>query len=83
MITFEPDQPLQEDLEPLLAAGLPVWVQADFARYRRKVINFCRQRGWDYSISLTDGRKRGPVLHQLEGLPERAWTDIGLCEEAV
>ena len=33
-------------------------------------------------MSLTDDGKRRPVLSQLEGLPESAWEDIGLGEEA-
>ena len=39
--------------------------------------------GWDYSISLTHDGWKKPVLEQLEGLPDSAWTDIGMEEEAI
>ena len=59
-----------------------MWLRADNAYYRGKLVEFCRERGWDYSISLTDDRKRGSVLEVLEGLPESAWEDIGMGEQA-
>ena len=40
-------------------------------------------RGWDYSIGVTNDRWCRPVLDRLEGLPDAAWTDIGLEEEAI
>ena len=33
-------------------------------------------------MSLTDRRKRAPVLDVIEGLPEEGWTDIGMGEDA-
>ena len=73
---------LEHDVAPLLPEGTPVWLRADNAYCRGKLVGFCRERGWDYSISLTDDRKRGPVLEVLEGLPESAWEDIGMGEQA-
>ena len=73
---------LELDVAPLLPEGMPVWLRADNAYYRGKVVEFCRERGWDYSISLTDDRKRGSVLDQIEGLRESAWEDIGMREDA-
>ena len=43
----------------------------------------CAGRGWGYSISVTHDGWRRPVLEQLEGLPDSAWTDLGMEEEAI
>ena len=74
---------LERDVAPLLPDGTPVWLRADSAYYRGKLIAYCRGRGWDYSVSVTDPRKRAPVLDGIDDLPDAAWTDIGLGEEAV
>ena len=66
----------------MLPAGTPVWLRADNAYYKGDLVRLCAERGWDFSISLTNDRWRGPVLEQLEGLPDSAWTDIGMEEEA-
>ena len=73
---------LDSDVAPCLPEGTPVWLRADNAYYRGELIAWCRERGWDYSISLTHARKRAPVLDVVEGLPEDGWTDIGLGEDA-
>jgi hypothetical protein len=73
---------LEQDVTPLLAAGTPVWVRADNAYYRGDFVRYCQQQGWDYSVSVTHDSYRRPVLEVLEGLPERAWTEIGLGESA-
>ena len=73
---------LADDVIPLLPADTPVWLRADNAYYRGDLIRFCVEQGWDYSISLTHDNNRRPVLRQLEGLPERAWSDIGQGESA-
>ena len=36
-----------------------------------------------HSINLTNDRWKGPVPEQLEGLPDAAWTDTGMEEEAI
>ena len=64
-------------------AGAPVWLRADNAYYKGALIRACAARGWDYSISVTNDGWRQPVLEQLEGLPDSAWTDIGMDEEAI
>lgn len=74
---------LARDVVPLLPAQTPVWLRADNAYYRGQLVRWCRERGWDYSISLTHAVKRRPVLDQIEGLSDSAWTDIGLGEEAI
>ncbi len=63
--------------------GAPVWLRADNAYYKGELVRECAARGWDYSISLTHDGWRKPVLEQLEGLPDSAWTDIGMEEEAI
>jgi len=73
---------LDQDVAPLLAADTPVWARADNAYYRGEFVRYCREQGWDYSVSVTHDSYRRPVLEVLEGLPERAWTDIGLGESA-
>ena len=63
--------------------GTPVWLRADNAYYKGDLVRTCAARGWDHSISLTNDTWRRPVLEQLEGLPDTAWTDIGMEEEAI
>ena len=67
----------------MLPAGTPVWLRVDNAYYKGELARPCAERGWDYSISLTNDRWRGPVLEQLEGLPDSAWTDIGMEAAAI
>lgn len=73
---------LEQDVAPLLPHGTPVWLHADNAYYRRGLIDFCLERGWDYSISVTHGTYKRPVLEAIEDLPEEAWEDIGFGESA-
>ena len=63
--------------------GTPAWLRADNAYYKGDLVRECIARGWDYSISVTHDGWRKPVLEQLEGLPDSAWTDIGMEEEAI
>ncbi len=67
----------------MIPEGVPVWFRADNAYYKGDLVRECAKRGWDYSISLTHDRWRRPVLAQLEGLSDSAWTDIGMEEEAI
>ena len=57
-------------------------MRADNAYYRRDFAGYCRERGWDYSVSVTHGVYHRPILDVLEGLDETAWEDIGLRESA-
>lgn len=72
-----------DEMAPLFQADDPVWLRLDHAYYRGELVHYCQDHGWDYSISLTDPRKRQPVLEQIEGLAEGAWQDIGLGEQAL
>ncbi|MDE0225404.1 MAG: transposase [Gammaproteobacteria bacterium] len=67
----------------MVPAGTPVWLRADNAYYQGALVGECAARGWDYSISVTHDGWRKPVLEQLEGLPDAAWTDLGMEEEAI
>lgn len=67
----------------MVPAGTPAWLRADNAYYKGDLVRVCAARGWDYSISLTNDTWRRPVLEQIEGLPDAAWTDIGMEEEAI
>ena len=73
---------LDRDVAPCLPEGTAVWLRADNACYRGERVAYCRERGRDYSVSLTDRRKCAPVLDVIEGLPEEGWTDIGMGEDA-
>lgn len=67
----------------IIPAGTPVWLRGDKAYYKGHLVRECAARGWDYSISVTHNGWKRPVLEQIEGLPDAAWTDIGLEEEAL
>lgn len=73
---------LERDVAPVIPAGTPVWARADNAYYRGSFIRYCAERGWDYSVSVTNETYRRPVLEVLEGLSEDAWEEIGLGESA-
>ena len=64
-------------------AWIPVWVRVDNAYYSRGFAEFRHGRGWDYSVSVTHPNNKALVLAQLQGLPESAWEDVGLCKRAV
>jgi len=71
-----------EAVSPWIDRDTPVWVHVDNAYYSHNFVDFCHARGWDYSVSVTHDGFRRPVLDSIEGLPDEAWTDIGLGEEA-
>ena len=74
---------MESDVVPLLPEGTPVGVRADNAHYSRRFVEFCRKQKWDCSVSVTHPNNKAPVLAQLQGLPESAWEDVGLCGDAV
>ena len=73
---------LESDVEHLLPEGTPVWVRADNAYYAKSFAKHCKERHWDYSISVTHPKFKAPVLEMAEGLPKSAWEDIGPREQA-
>ena len=54
------------DVSGLVPPGTPVWVRADNACYRGELAQYCQQRGWDYSISLTNSRNQAPIARRLQ-----------------
>ena len=70
---------LLERTAEVLPEGAPVWLRADNAYYKGELVRLCAGRGWDYSHD----QWRKPVLDQIEGLGDEAWTDIGMEEEAI
>ena len=81
-VTVGWQEQLENDVAPLLNDDTPVWLGMDNAYYNKDVIHYCQDKAWDYSVSLTDRRKRQPVLEQIEGLRDDAWHDIGMGESA-
>ena len=53
---------LSEDLAPLMGPDTPVWVLMDDAYYRGSLVQWLRDRGWDYSMSVTHPRNKGPIV---------------------
>ena len=74
---------MESDLVPLLPERTPVWVRTDNDYYGGPFVRFCRKQGWDCSISVAHPNNKAPAPAQLQGLPESAWEDVGLCEEAM
>ena len=67
---------LEKDVAPLLSASDSVWVRADNPYYNRNFVNYCNEKGWDYSVSVPHVTWKDPLLEQVEGLPASAWTDL-------
>ena len=72
-------------MDTLPLGGLPEW--ADAAYYCKELVEACQQRGWDYSVSVTDPRKKVPLLcivNEMK-LEEGEWEplDEGGCEREV
>ena len=53
---------------PLLTADSPVWLRADNAYYCGVLSAPCRERAWDYSISVTDSRNKGRLLRVVQAM---------------
>ena len=74
---------LEKDVAPLLPPGTRVLLRLDNAYYKGELVAFCEERGWDYTISVTHGKYREPVLRKAKGLRPGAWRKIGKGERAV
>ena len=57
---------LVADVDAVPLGGLPVWAPADAAYYCKEFVEACQERGWDYSESVTDPRKKVPLLRILK-----------------
>lgn len=67
---------LLEETAAMLGEGHPVWARFDNAYYRKEVVEFCRGRGWDYSISVTNKTFKRPLREVMEGFTEADWEAI-------
>lgn len=69
---------LERDVAPLLGEAAGVWLRADSAYYCHELVAYCRQRGWDYSLSVTDPRQKAPLLRIVEAvqLAEAEWVAL-------
>ncbi len=53
---------LDQDVAPWLTGRQPVWLRADSAYYCQDLASYCRRKGWEYSVSVTDPRQKAPIL---------------------
>ncbi len=53
---------LDQDVAPWLTGRQPVRLRADSAYYCKDVASYCRRKGWEYSVSVTDPRQKAPIL---------------------
>lgn len=77
---------LLEESAPLLFDAGDVWARMDNAYYRGEVVSFCRQMGWDYSISVTHDTYKAPLKRRAWAVPDWEWeaiTDDGTEEATV
>lgn len=63
--------------------GHKVWARCDNAYYRREFVREVEANGWDFSISVTSGTYKKPLLEETESLPDDAWEAISSTEDAV
>ncbi len=66
---------LDRDVAPLLTGRQLVWLRAAGAYYCKDLVSYCRRKGWEYSVSVTDPRQKAPILHLAAamGLREDEW----------
>lgn len=67
---------LLDETASVIGEGRPVWARFDNAYYRKEVIESCRSRGWDYSISVTSETYKRPLREQMSDLEEGDWEAV-------
>jgi hypothetical protein len=67
---------LLEETSSLIGKGHPVWARFDNAYYRKEVVESCRSRGWDYSISVTSETYKRPLREMMSDFCESDWEAI-------
>ncbi len=69
---------LDQDVVPWLTGRQPVWLRADSAYSCQDLVSYCRRKSWDYSVSVTDPRKKAPILRLAAamGLREDEWEPL-------
>ena len=74
---------LEADAMPLLSGESGGWVRADNAYYKGDLVNYCRARGWDYSVSVTNDNWKIPVVDVVRDLDDVHWKSINDEEQAI
>lgn len=67
---------LLHETAAMLGQGYPVWARFDNAYYRKEVVQFCTEHGWDYSISVTSDTYKRPLRELMEDFLESDWEAI-------
>jgi hypothetical protein len=67
---------LLKETAEMIGEGHPVWARFDNAYYRKEVTAFCRQRKWDYSISVTNETYKRPLREMMSDFIEEDWEAI-------
>jgi hypothetical protein len=65
---------LLEEAADLLSGTPSVWARMDNAYYNGEIVRFCRERGWDYSISVTHDTFKKPLIRKAMRLWRDCWT---------
>jgi len=71
-----------EETAGLIGERGPVWLRADNAYYRKAIVNYCRDKGWDFSISVTNKTYKKPLKEIARSYRDEYWTPISDTEEA-
>ena len=71
-----------DETADLIGERGPVWLRADNAYYRKDVVNYCREKGWDFSISVTNKTYKKPLKEMARFYRDEYWTPINDTEEA-
>jgi len=66
----------------LLRGQAGVWLRADNAYYNKDVAEFCKDHGWNYSVSVTSETYKGPLKKEMANLYDVEWEWINECEQA-
>ena len=67
---------IPEETAVMLGDVSQVWARFDNAYYRKEVVQFCKEHGWDYSISVTSNTYKRPLREMMEGFIEEDWEAI-------
>lgn len=70
-----------DETADLIGQKGPVWLRADNAYYRGDVVRYCRDKGWDFSISVTNDTYKKPLREIVSAWWEEDWTPINNGKE--
>ena len=74
---------LDADALPLLSDESAVWVRADNAYYKGEFAEYCDAQGWDYSVSVTNGNCKSPVVNIACDMDDSQWEWLNEEEQAM